>query len=107
VKQSAPSQPTQKPKKSSGGGGGGCKSSVDNGNQFKEIRCQTGCNKQCGKGGCGSKKSPRLQFGVHNDSAEVDFNVTVRIPNTWTGQDSATLHVGGVAHSNDNNRWDN
>ena len=74
----------------SGGGGSG--------QPFKEIRCQTGCNQQCGKGGCDSKRSPRLQYGVYNDSPEVDFNVTVKIPSTWTGTDSATLQFGGVAH---------
>ncbi|HEY1248901.1 MAG TPA: hypothetical protein VGE97_07940, partial [Nitrososphaera sp.] len=37
-------------------------------------------------------------YGVFNDSAEVDFNVTVTIPRTWTGVDSATLQVGGVEH---------
>ena len=34
----------------------------------------------CGMGGCGGKKSPRLQYGVENGSNNVDFTVTVKIP---------------------------
>ena len=69
----------------SGGGGspssGKCGGRIDDGHIFKEIRCQTGCNKQCGRNPtCDSKTSPRLQYGVYNNSPEVDFNVTVKIP---------------------------
>ena len=68
------------------------------GQSFKEVRCQTGCRNYCGMGGCGSKKSPRLQYGVNNGSDNVDFTVTVKIPENYTAKETATLQVGGVSH---------
>jgi hypothetical protein len=49
----------------------------------------------CGMGGCGSKKSPRLQYGVENGSNNVDFTVTVKIPENYNAKETATLQVGG------------
>ena len=75
--------------------GGGTRGS---GKSFNEIRCQTGCNQGCGLGGCGPKKSPRLQFGVNNGSNNVDFTLTFKLPATFKTNETATLQVGGASH---------
>jgi hypothetical protein len=64
----------------------------------KEIRCQSGCGGCKGPDfGCGSKR-PRLQYGVENGSDEVDFTVTVKIPENYNANGTATLQVGGASH---------
>ena len=76
--------------KSSGGG--------DSGKTFKEVRCQTGCGACKPTYGCKPKHTPRLQYGVNNGSTNVDFTVTVKIPENYIAKETATLQVGGAAH---------
>ena len=49
-------------------------------------------------GGCPGNQSPRLQYGVNNGSNNVDFTVTVKIPENYTAKETATLQVGGASH---------
>ncbi len=79
-------------------GGGGCGGFIDDGKRFKEIRCHTGCGGCQNRLGCRSKNAPRLQYGVYNGSTNVDFTVTVKIPENYVAKETATLQVGGAEH---------
>jgi hypothetical protein len=85
-----PSPPTtQVP---SGGGSSG------SGKIRKTVSCNTGCGSMCGPNLCPGGKCQRLQYGVENGSDEVDFNVTIKIPEDYCANDTATLQVGGSSH---------
>ena len=68
------------------------------GKTFKEVRCQTGCGACKPTYGCKPKHTPRLQYGVNNGSTNVDFTVTVKIPENYIAKETATLQVGGAVY---------
>ena len=63
----------------------------------KEIRCQTGCG-GCGMGGCGSKTVHVFRDGVENGSNNVDFTVTVKIPENYNAKETGNITGRGASH---------